>query len=381
MNKNLVSFLLSISLVLILLVSCTPSGLPNGSESHVSSDIPNNNTNVPPTNVSFKPKNGRIDDFYSNDAVDSVSYAAISYYITNEACSASLSLLYSNSDEVLSVPILGPYLEKTTLYVCLFKNQGSLIGTKALMVDSNGNVVSELEELLGESYKETTFADSYCFSVISNCISSYPEFEIKGIVYDESGYMMVYPVGINAADETILFYDYELLEFSLVDSFTSLEEGREKFNIYWDFRANMISQIPIFEWTNVALHPNGYINQYRYEDIYSSGIDVNSCQYLFDFDWFLVVPLLGDTGGEGECVLHLLYQKDKLIAELVLQKDSDGIIRLTKERVSNKDIQTDEYVGLNGIDYVAQISHLSSNSSTNIKGIGFDGENFFIVYH
>ncbi|MGM9643493.1 MAG: hypothetical protein ACI3X1_00220 [Eubacteriales bacterium] len=167
----------------------------------------------------------------------------------------------------------------------------------------------------------------------------------------------------------------------MVNSFTSLEEGREKFNTYWNFRANEISQIPIYEWTDVTLHPNGYINQYRYEDIYSSGVNVSSCQYLFDFDWFLVIPLLNGDGNEGEYVLHLLYQKDKLIAELVLQQDSEGIIRLRKELVSDKDTQTNKYIGLNGIDYVEKCSQLLSGSAANIKGIGFDGETYFLVYN
>lgn len=380
LKNNLVSILLLISFVSILLVSCTSRDLPIGFESNLDSDSQTENTDILPSNIDVKPSNGRIEDFYSIDVTDSISNTAISYFVDNEACSDSLSSLFANSDEVLSIPILGPYLEKTSLCVCLFKKQGNLIGTKAIMVDSAGNVVSELEELLGDSYKETAFTDSYVFSVISDCLSSYPEFEIKGIVYDESGYMMVYPVGANANDETILFYNYKLLEFSLVDSFTSLREGREKFNTYWNFRANLISQIPIFKWENVSLHPNGYINKFRYQDIYYSGIDMNSCQYLFDYDWFVVVPLLSKTGHEGECVLHLLYQKDKLIAELVLQQDSEGIIRLIKERVSDKEIQTDQYVGLDGIDYVAQISYLSTNDSANIKGIGFDGEKYFIVH-
>lgn len=380
MNKNFVSFLLLVSLMMLFLVSCAPSGTPDVSESNVGSDIVDDSQTVSPTNVSVKPLNGRIADFYTDDGIDSVSYTALSDYVTNKSCSDSLLALYSDSDEVISVPIVGPYLEKTSLYVCLFKKQGGVIGTKALMVGSDGTVVSELEQLLGESYIGTPFTDSYCFSVLADCMSSYPEFEIKGIVYDESGYMMVYPVGNQATSESILFYNYELLNFSLVDSFTSLKEGREKFNDYWNFRSTVISQIPIYKWTTVGLHPNGYINQYRYDDIYSSSVDASSCQYLYDFDWFLVVPLLNGAGEEGEYVLHLLYKKDKLIAELVLQQTSDGVIRLSKERVSEKNTQTDEYVGLDSIDYVKQIGELSSSNSTNIRGIGFDGEDFFVVY-
>ncbi len=374
MDKRFIVLLLSLVLMLVLLASCSIQDSLETSDS--SGDVA---VNTPAINVSVKPQNGRISDFYSSNAGNPVTSEAIASYISRFDCSDSLRTLYFNSDEVHSIPILGPYLEETSLCVCLFKKQGDLIGTRSLAVDLSGNVTSELEELLGETYKGTTFEDSYCFSVIYDCISSYPAFEIQGIVYDESGYMMIYPVGNNATDDTVMFYNYKLMEFSLVDSFTSLDEGREKFNVYWNFRANELSRIPIYEWANITLYSMGYINKYRYEDVYFSDINVASCQYLFDFDWHIAVPLLNDVGEEGKCVLYLLYQKDKLIAEIVLEQKSDGVISLRKERISDRDAKMDAYVGLADIEYVEQVNQLMSTASRNIKGIGFDGEEYFVV--
>ena len=64
----------------------------------------------------------------------------------------------------------------------------------------------------------------------------------------------------------------------------------------------------------------------------------------------------------------------------MLNQESDGTIKLINERVSDIDVQTSEYVGLDGVDYVKQISNLLSNDSKIIRGIGYDGEKFYIVY-
>ena len=93
----------------------------------------------------------------------------------------------------------------------------------------------------------------------------------------------------------------------------------------------------------------------------------------------MLVPLLNADGKEGDCVLYLLYQKDKLIAETILQNGSDGTLRAVKERVSDKDSETGKYIGLDGIDYVAACNRLTEEEAADIKGIGFNGQQYFVV--
>ena len=251
-----------------------------------------------------------------------------------------------------------------------------MIGTHALAVDPDGNVTGELCELLGET-AGAPFADAACFTRISACLSAYSDFEIKGVVYQDYGYSTIYPIGKNAGNETIRYFDTELTDFQLVDPFASIEAGREAFNAYWAFRTSELERLRIYEWTNYNQYP--YINKYRYQDVHASGANAASYQYLYDSDWYLLIPLLNADGKEGDCALYLLYQKDKLIAETILQIGSDGILRAVKERVSDKDPETGKYIGLDGIDYVAFCNRLTAEEAANIKGIGFNGEQYFVV--
>ncbi|MBR4336225.1 MAG: hypothetical protein IKP74_07210 [Clostridia bacterium] len=376
MKLRAVSFVLLLALGLLLLASCGPSQkeITDGSTNPPSDPIPVVTLRA---NAEGKEENGRIEQFYTDRAPESVAKEAIAKFLTEDQATAALAELFADSDEVSSLPILGTYLEKTSLFVCLFKKQGALIGTHALAVDPDGNVTGELCTLLGGTVG-TPFADATCFEKISACLSAYPDFELLGFVYQMPGLRRIYPVGKNAEDDRILYYENELTEFRLVEPFSTIEDGRAAFDAYWAFRATVLSSLQIFEWTNYDRYP--YINKYRYQDVCSSGADAASYQYLYDSDWYLLVPLLNTDGEEGDCALYLLYQNNKLIAETILQVDPDGVIRAVKERVSDKDPATGEYTGLDGIDYAAACQRILPSDQTTVKGIGFDGESYFVVY-
>ena len=352
------------------------------SESDAASTTPpESQTNKIPLNPTAKTPNGVFEAYYTDDAPESVSSEAIAAYISGGSASERLATLYADSDEMSSVPILGTYLEKTSLFICLFEKQGELVGTVAVNVGNNGSVTVELNELLKDYVIGHNFRDSVVLSVLSRCRTSYPDFHLQGVVYTEPGFPTFYPVGNDGDDEKILYYYGDTMgEFRLVDSFSSLEEGRAKFNAYWEFRANEIAKLSIFvfEWRDVPLYSSGYLSKFAGEDVYHSGEDIKSYQYLYDYDWNIVVPLLGLDGREGQYVLHLLYLKDKLIAEVLLENCSDGIIRAVKAVVSDKDPSTGDYLGLNSIDYVEKCNQLLY--SNGVKGIGFDGEDYFVAY-
>ena len=374
MKLRAFSFVLLLVSALLLLASCDPSQkTADGSTAPATEG----QTYTLRANSEGKVENGRIEQFYTDRAPASVTGEAIAQYIADDRSSDALAELYADADEVSSLPILGTYLEKTSLFVCLFQKQGELIGAHALALDPDGSVTGELSALLGGTVG-TPFADAACFERISACLSAYPDFEILGVVYQDPGLSRIYPVGKNAEDDRILYYENELTEFRLVEPFSTLEDGRAAFDAYWAFRATVLSSLQIFEWTNYDRYP--YINKYRYQDVCSSGADAASYQYLYDSDWYLLVPLLNTDGEEGDCALYLLYQNNKLIAETILQVDPDGVIRAAKERVSDKDPATGKYIGLDGIDYADACRRILPSDKTTVKGIGFDGENYFVVY-
>lgn len=368
MKLRAVSFILLLALGLLFLASCSPS----------QKEIADGSTYPPPppdpipvvtlrANAEGKAENGRIEQFYTDRAPESVTKEAIAKYIADDQATSALAALYAESGEVSSLPILGTYLEKTSLFVCLFKKQGELVGTHALAVDPDGNVTGELCTLLGIT-DGMPFADAACFDRISACLSAYPDFEIQGVVYQGSGFPAIYPVGKNAGDDAVRYYENELTEFRLVEPFASIEAGREAFDAWWEFRAGELEKFPVFEWSPGAAYPtSNYLTQH-------AGV--------YDSDWQLIVPLLGEDGREDEYMLLLCYQKDKLIAETVLQLNNANGARVVKERVSGKDPTTGKYIGLDGIDYAAACQRILTLpvDRTTVKGVGFDGESYFVVY-
>ena len=361
MKLRAVSFVLLLATGLLLLASCDQAPkAADGSTAHATEG----QTYTLQANAEGKVENGRIEAFYTDDVPGPVTGEAIAQYIADDRSSDGLAELYADADEVSSLPILGTHLEKTSLFVCLFKKQGELIGTHAVSVDQNGNVTGELSTLLGDTVG-TPFADAACFERICACLSAYPDFEILGVVYQDPGLSTIYPVGKNAGDDRILYYENQPTEFRLVEPFSTLEDGRAAFDAWRSFRAGEIEKLPIYEWTTVPSYPTrNYLTQ-------SAGI--------YDSDWQLIVPLLNADGRENEYILLLCYKNDKLIAETVLYLTTDGA-RAVKRRVSDKDPATGKYTGLDGIDYADACRRILPSDKTTVKGIGFDGENYFVVY-
>ena len=364
MKLRAASFVLLLALGLLLLASCGPSQkeITDGSTNPPSDPIPVVTLRA---NAEGKEENGRIEQFYTDRAPASVAKEAIAKFLAEDQATAALAELYADADEVSSLPILGTYLEKTSLFVCLFKKQGELIGAHALALDPDGSVTGELSALLGGTVG-TPFADATCFEKISACLSAYPDFEILGVVYQDPGLSRIYPVGKNAEDDRILYYENELTEFRLVEPFASIEAGREAFDAWWEFRAGELEKFPVFEWSLGASYPtSNYLTQH-------AGV--------YDSDWQLRVPLLGEDGRESRYMLLLCYRKDKLIAETVLRLDEADGARVVKERISDKDPATGKYSGLDGIDYAAACQRILPSDQTTVKGVGFDGESYFVVY-
>ncbi|MBR6053354.1 MAG: hypothetical protein IKP55_06230 [Clostridia bacterium] len=360
MKLRAFSFVLLFVSALLLLASCDPSQkTADGSTAPATEG----QTYALQANAEGRVENGRIEQFYTDWAPASVAKEAIAQYVADDRSSDALAELYADADEVSSLPILGTHLEKTSLFVCLFKKQGELIGTHAVSVDQNGNVTGELSELLGDTVG-TPFADAACFERISACLSAYPDFEILGVVYQDPGLSTIYPVGKNARDDRILYYENQPTEFRLVEPFSTLEDGRAAFDAWRSFRAGEIEKLPIYEWTTVPAYPTrNYLTQ-------SAGI--------YDSDWQLIVPLLNADGREGDYILLLCYKKEKLIAETVLRLATDGA-RAVKRRVSDKDPATGKYTGLDGIDYATECERILPSDQTTVRGIGFDGETYFVV--
>ena len=386
MKKSLCSFL--ILCFLFSCIACNTQQTPPNTDTHTAS----NSETIQPDDATYtmskcvindgRPSNGIIENYYIQEFIDLDMQRDISRYASTSNVSDKFSEYYTQSTNIRTIPILGSYLEYTSLQVCMFYTNDTMIGTVAVVLALNDKgifIKEELETSVGSSYHGSPLADQNCFKALSSCMQNYPDFEIKGVVYNQYGYMAVYPVGLLPGDSSIKYFDYELCDFRLIEPFLTIAEGQNNFTKHWEKRDELISNLPTYKWENTTWRTEGWINKYKYQDVYLLHKELES-QYLFDFDWLIAIPLLDADGNEGVYALHLLYHHDTLIAELLLN-DAGELLIPKKEIVSEKDSTTQEYIGLSKIDYLDEVTRLLKNLDDNaiVKGIGFDGDNYMII--
>jgi hypothetical protein len=168
-------------------------------------------------------------------------------------------------------------------------------------------------------------------------------------------------------------------DFGYIDNFSSIDEGQKAFEDYWVFREQTITDIPIFRWKTEYFYPGGALSHYK---AYALALgDKEENQFLHDSDWNIVIPLLDDDGNEGSHVMHLLYDNDVLIAEIVLCDTDDAPISVY-QRVSEKDESTGRYLGLSEIKYCSDIEGGLSKTKdfSQIKGVCFNGTKYTLIY-
>ena len=331
--------------------------------------------------IDVKPNNGIMEEFYIDCELDIEVTEKVREFAENDEASDVFKQFFFDSDRIEFIPIFGCYLENTSLTALLFWKENQLIGTKTVgYYTGEPEKIVELSDVLDDTVYESTLSDDQCFLAIKTCLEEYPDFQLLGLVYNAVGFQAIYPIGIDRNKTYIEYYTTELCVFRLIDTFSTVSDGRSAFDRYWTKKAEILSSIPIFEWTTQEPY-GGYINQYRYQDIYKLGFDQEKHEYLYTYDAAVIVPLLDSEGTEDKYILHLLYYHNELIAELILEKTNNGIIP-AKERIASKDMDTNRYVPLTSISYVEKVNHLllQTDSSRSIKGIGFDGVEYLLIY-
>ena len=334
MKKSLCSFL--ILCILFSCIACKAQQTPPSTDTRTAS----NSETIQPDDATYimskcvindgRPSNGIIENYYIQECIDLDMQRNISKYASTSNVSDKFSKYYTQSTNIRTIPVLGPYLEYTSLQVCMFYTNDTMIGTVAVVLALNDKgifIKEELEISLGSPYHESPLADQNC----------------------------------------------------LIEPFLTIAEGQNNFTKHWEKRDELISNLPTCKWENTTWRTEGWINKYKYQDVYLLHKELES-QYLFDFDWLIAIPLLDADGNEGVYALHLLYHHDTLIAELLLN-DAGELLIPKKEIVSEKDSTTQEYIGLSKIDYLDEVTRLLKNLDNNaiVKGIGFDGDNYMVI--
>ncbi|MFA5067721.1 MAG: hypothetical protein WCR28_01950 [Candidatus Izemoplasmatales bacterium] len=327
-----------------------------------------------------RPANGIVEDYYVDDAINLDILDHLSLYAESDIASDAFIELYNNADDISIIPVYGKNLEYTSLVVCLFSDDDVLLGTKTIHVfEEEGEVqITEFTVIIGDTSNHNPLSDRQCFLKISSCQADYPTFQLLGVVYYAIGYQTIYPIGIPDGENYIKFYYYGLSAFGWVDPFSTVEEGRDKYDIYWITRTAIIKSIPTFPWKTKVLHSQGWINKYKHQDIFTMG--ETRVDNLYDYETVIAIPLLDENGQEYCYVLHLLYIQNYLIGEVILKKQEDGVSTSVSAIYAEK-TTTGGYIPLEGINYVAAVEELLVGvDETQVVGIGFDGSEYSLIF-
>jgi hypothetical protein len=326
-----------------------------------------------------RPVNGVVEDYYVDDAIDLDIVDHLSLYAESEIASDAFKELYNNADDISVIPVYGTYLESTSLVVCLFSADDVLLGTKTIHVfEEEGEVqIAEFQMIIDDTIYYSTLSDDHCFWMISSSQADYPTFQLLGVAYKATGYQTIYPIGILDGENDIKFYYYGLFSFGWVNPFSTVEEGKDKFDIYWGIRTAIIKSIPTFPWKTKVLYTEGYMNKYKHQDIFTMG--ETRVDNLYDFETVIAIPLLDENGQENIYVLHLLYIQNYLIGEVILKKQ-DGV-NTSVSAIYAKKTTTGGYIPLEEINYVTVVEELLVGvDESQVAGIGFDGNEYSLIF-
>ena len=327
----------------------------------------------------------QIFEYRTEEFIECDSEEVLSRYVAENNASEEFKNLYQTASKVEMLPILGPYFEYTSLKCCLFYNEEVLTGVRIVSVGITDKTVSVVSEPIFPD--SVTFQgrkiEKYIYEQKLECEEYLPEFQIKGIkfliVRNRLGLF-----GAPSENEPIKWIYvpsnplYQTMGYEYVEPFTTIEEGHNKYEEFWDFRAKLHSSLPIIE-----VEAGFSFGMYAYQDVCYLDFTEEEKQFLYDSDWWIEIPLLDKHGNAKNCTLFLLYRKDVLISELLLvQNEETGRVYPGRQIVSEKDPSTGKYIGLSEIKYITEVTKLlNSAKNSDIKGIGFDGEKYVLFYN
>lgn len=225
--------------------------------------------------------------------------------------------IVKKSEKSIDFPIYGDYLEKTDEIVRQYYCNNALFAAVALKNEALAQVFGKYNPL----------GNKICLDVTNRCMKQYPDYEIVGYVYAREGYSAIYPLVFNKDEKKIQYYENELCDFRMTDSFGTVEEGRKAFADYFEMQRQIRLGIPVFPWETADDNYNySFINKYLHQDMWQDTTLLDKLpdtEFAVQYDSYIALPLLDKDMEEGKYVGYLLYWKNKLIAELVLKVDDE----------------------------------------------------------
>lgn len=316
----------------------------------------------------------RINADFTQDYETAVDYLqSVEDYVKSGSARADFVEYYQVADYLEAYPVFGTYLETTQKAVYLFYKNSTPIGIAMLKLNKEGIVTEASTYVEMTTSPDIVYVQSLeeCFLIITDCMKKYPDFDMLGVVYDTNGFSRIYPVGICSGESIIKYVYDEPTCFSLVEPFTTIEEGRNAFKAYILQKEEMLCGIPIYPWTNANFNRAGYLSG-LYAEIDINGLPIPS--YMKIYDAVVAVPLLDESLQEDVYMLHLLYYRNQLIAELVIRKErinDRNTYTIAWERIAERTAEG-AYIPIIESEYVKALNCVvAHNSRWSVRGVVF----------
>lgn len=315
-------------------------------------------------------------DFEQSHLLDSViitdSDRVISAYAAEQSDLSGLVRAYREAEYCESYPVYGTYLEPTDMAIYVFYTRGEPTGIGSITVDSSGNAKkAEYKAMSEPAWMVNPLSLEQCYGAICGVRENYPDFEICGLVYSSSGYPLIYPIGSYSGSGTIAYVYGEPTEFRLVEPFSSVEEGRALFREYQETKSGILERLYLSPWKQEPFYETGYLSMFA-----SENAGKPEYAYLSEYDSQIAIPILSASRKENVYILHLLYCRNQLIAEIILQNTGDNIA-LVFENAAQKDTEGN-YIPIRQSEYekISDPDRLNARNwlGQQVIGICFDGE-------
>ena len=362
-------FIISVS----ILAACNSE--QNAASTLPSSSVPALQTEEAPSETEETPNTTDVTEEIIDDI--SLNYIMLAQaYVDNAEENDDFATYYQASDRVEAYPILGTYLEPTKRAAYLFYQNEYAFAIAFLSFDSAGNVdgtptCKEMTSLPLSVVEAQSIED--CYMELTDCISEHPDFDILGLVLASQGYPAVYPVGRQQGEATIKYMANQACNFSLVDPFTTIEDGYQAFQDYLSKRHAILSEITIYPWNDMPFYESDYLSIFKSTSW--SERENGDYSYLDAYDSWVAVPLLSSDLAEDVYVLYLLYYHNQLIAEIVIENKYDGTEYTCSsvwENVAAKSADG-QYIPLETSQYVSTLNHASAHKSSLVcQGVVYD---------
>lgn len=301
-----------------------------------------------------------------------LDYASLAEaYVNNAEANEEFATYYRNSDRVDAYPILGTYLEPTGSAVYLLYQKEEPYAVAELSFDSAGNVTGTpvCKDMTNPSKTVDAQSIEACYLSIVQCFSETPDFDVMGIALPSKGYPATYAVGKQKGEAVIKYMAGQAESFNLVEPFETLKDGCDAYKKYFTERKQKLSEIMTFLWAEYSFDEAGYMQHMN--ATYSSG---NMPSYMEKYDSQVAVPLLSPDLKENVYILHLLYYRNQLIAEVVIERKKEiGITySVVWENVGAKD-QDGEYIPLESSQYVKVLNSAAAHRAAwESQGVVYD---------